>query len=237
MAQSPPPTLRHRTALVRVLGDLMPTPVAESSQPFAERLGQWLDFKDGLALFAVLEGEATAAAEAPSASPPATSASLWKAFARVRDTLSASIAKVAMPAQPSANGAADFAPYRQYYLAHQRDMAANIASLRASARAALARQSPELKQLAALDAVLDKAWLTRETSLLAKVPAMLAERFEQHRNAHQTDDPARGQPPGHWLTTFCEEMRATLLAELELRLQPVQGLIAALDHEVKESLE
>jgi hypothetical protein len=31
---------------------------------------------------------------------------------------------------------------------------------------------------------------------------------------------------------FCRELQAVLLAELDLRLQPVAGLIAALDHEV-----
>jgi len=257
MAQSSPPTLRHRSALVRVLGDLTPTAVPESNQPFAERLGLWLDFKDGLALFAVLQGDATAAAEGPSAAPPAQSAALWKAFARVRDALTESIAKMdvspagtapmqpATPPPASANGAADFAPYRQYYRDQQRDMAASIASLRATVCAALSRQSPSLKQLAALDAVLDKALLTRESSLLATIPGLLAKRFEQRYDAHRAalektqtpDAPDQWLQPGNWLALFCEEMRAALLAELELRLQPVKGLIAALDHEVTESLE
>lgn len=256
MAQSPPPTLLHRSALVRVLCDLTQAAVPESPQPFAERLGQWLDFKDGLALFAVLDGNAPAA-KAPSAAPPAQSAALWKAFARVRDSLTESISKQSVPetgpapAQPtswspaSANAAADFALYRQYYLAEQRKMTASIAPLRATVRAALSKHSPALARLAALDAVLDKALLSREAGLLATVPARLAKRFAQRYDAHRAaleqtgtaDDPDRWLQPGGWLALFHEEMRAVLLAELELRLQPVRGLIAALDHEVTESLE
>ena len=39
------------------------------------------------------------------------------------------------------------------------------------------------------------------------------------------------QPDG-WLALFRKDLRAVLLAELALRLQPVEGLIAALDNEV-----
>ncbi|SIT30100.1 DUF3348 domain-containing protein [Achromobacter sp. MFA1 R4] len=35
-------------------------------------------------------------------------------------------------------------------------------------------------------------------------------------------------PPGAWLDTFRADMRAVLLAELDVRLQPVEGLLAAL---------
>jgi Protein of unknown function (DUF3348) len=34
--------------------------------------------------------------------------------------------------------------------------------------------------------------------------------------------------PGGWLSAFCIEMRELLLAELEVRLQPVVGMINAL---------
>ena len=34
-------------------------------------------------------------------------------------------------------------------------------------------------------------------------------------------------PPGPWLERFRQEMRGLLLAELDLRLQPVEGLLEA----------
>jgi len=40
--------------------------------------------------------------------------------------------------------------------------------------------------------------------------------------------PAAAVTPGAWLDTFRADMRAVLLAELDVRLQPVEGLLAAL---------
>ncbi|KAE8755722.1 DUF3348 family protein, partial [Paraburkholderia madseniana] len=34
--------------------------------------------------------------------------------------------------------------------------------------------------------------------------------------------------PGTWLNTFRKDMQSVLLAELDVRLQPVEGLLAAL---------
>lgn len=249
MARELPRTPFNRSTLVRVLAGLAVADVPESNQPFAERLGQWLDFKDALSLSSVLGANAAGAADVQCS---AESAALWKACTRVRHALVESITRdgvlkpAAAPANLSAASraamecAADFAPYQQYYLARQRDMTANIASLRATVRATLAKQSPSLKRLAALDAVLDKAMAAREGSLLATVPGLLAKRFEQLFKAQQAtqleaqtaDDPERWLQPGGWLAAFCEEMQAVLLAELDLRLQPVKGLIAALDNEV-----
>ena len=106
-------------------------------------------------------------------------------------------------------------------------------------RAGLAQRAPALRQLAALDGVLDQALAPRERSLLATVPQLLGRRFEQlhqaHRNALSTpDDPARWLQPGAWLHTFCQDMRVVLRAELELRLQPVAGLLEALNEVTKQ---
>ncbi|WP_175224840.1 DUF3348 family protein, partial [Achromobacter ruhlandii] len=41
--------------------------------------------------------------------------------------------------------------------------------------------------------------------------------------------PALSAPtPGAWLETFRKDMRSVLLAELDVRLQPVEGLLATL---------
>ena len=168
-------------------------------------------------------------------------------FARVRNFLAESIVndgvlnpgparvKLPLPALDAATeSAADFDPYHRYYLAHQRDMGSSIAALRANARAALAGRSPSLKQLADLDAVLEQALGARERNLLATVPLLLAKRFAHLHAAHVAaivegaDDVQRWLQPGGWLTAFCKDLRAVLLAELELRLAPVAGLIEAL---------
>ncbi len=252
MAQGLPRTRFNSSGLVRALAELTATETSEARQSFAERLGQWLDFKDSLALYAALNAGAPAAQHAGAAVTERAAAR--QSFARVRAALAASIATDGLPGPgeaplesrapappPSAGSAADFAPYHRAYLARQRDMSASIGPLRASVRAALSRRSPAMKRLAGLDAVLEQGLAGRERELLATVPVLLGRRFEQLYGAHQAgpgevaaaDEPAPGRQPGGWLATFRADMQAVLLAELELRLQPVAALIAALDNEME----
>lgn len=233
-----------------MLGDLAVADVPDSRQSFAERLAQWLGFTDALALFPALGADAANVAAGRSAAPGG--ADIRKEFARVHAALVGSItadrepepghARPDLPtAAPGAalEGGADFSPWHRLYLAHQRDMNASIAPLRTKVRAALSRQSPSLKRLAAVDAVLDQALAARERKLLATVPSLLARRFarlyEAHRaaqaEAQAADEPARWMQPGGWLAVFRSEMQTVLLAELEARLQPITGLIEALGNE------
>lgn len=248
MARGSPRTSFDSSRLIRALSDLVSTDATPPRQSFADRLGQWLDFADAIALFSALNGSTDAAGGPATAEHPA----LRDEFARVRGALLDSIntdgvltpgkARIRLPApawHASTPGAADYLPYHRYYLAHQRDMGAAIAPLRASVRAGLAQRAPALRQLAALDGVLDQALAPRERSLLATVPQLLGRRFEQlhqaHRNALTTpDDPARWLQPGAWLHTFCQDMRVVLRAELELRLQPVAGLMDALNEVTRQ---
>nr|MBL8410417.1 DUF3348 domain-containing protein [Dechloromonas sp.] len=238
--------------LVRVLASLAVAEVGESKLSFAERLGQWLDFTDAMSLFSALnEGAGGASA----ATKQGADAALFAEFDRVRRSLAESIttdgvlnpgrARIKLPTpapNASPESAADFSPYHRYCLAHQRDMGAAIAPLRAAARTVLAARSPALKQLATLDAVLEQALANRERNLLASVPLLLAKRFGNLYKAHraawegpvETDDPALWMQPEGWLAGYCGEMQAVLLAELDVRLQPVAGLVEALGKEVTE---
>ncbi len=243
MAYGLPGTSLNSARLVRVLANLAVADVVEAKQSLAERLGQWLDFTDAMALFSALNGNA------PVTKTKASDSSVQGEFARVRTTLADSItmdgvlnpgrARIKLPT-PAPNApvesAADFSPYHRYYQAHQRDMNAAIGPLRANVRAVLASGSPALQRLAALDAVLEQALATRERNLLATLPLLLAKRFGHLYKAHQEalgdrldlDDPEMWMRPGGWLAMYCRDMQAVLLAELEVRLQPVAGLIEAL---------
>ncbi|MBS1131075.1 MAG: hypothetical protein H6R16_2077 [Proteobacteria bacterium] len=235
----------NRSALVRVLSDTLPE-APDPKYDFGERLGQWLDFSDALTLFSVLNTEAgkgTSTGQADSDLPAQ--------LARLRRNLNDSIhndgvfsantdtpARIPFPTPlPNATpeNAADFSPYHRYYLAHQRDMNAAITALRANARKALASQSAAGRQLAELDAAFEKFLADRERNLLANIPIMLAKRFNQYYTEHRaalsegcTDDPATWAQAGGWLEAFCQDAQTVLLTELELRLKPVTGLIAAL---------
>lgn len=243
-------TTFNRSGLVRILSEITPEPV-DPKYDFGERLGQWLDFSDALALFSALNADAARHAPSPASGAAAHASPLAEQLDRVRETLGASIrndgvftegsARIRFPTplpQATAKEAADFSPYHRYYLAHQRDMASAIAALRGNARKALAARSPAHRQLAELDANFDNILIARERNLLGNIPILLARRFAQRHQEYQAalppdanDDPAHWTAPGSWLEAFCQDTQAMLLAELDLRLKPAAGLIAALGQE------
>ncbi|MBS1191566.1 MAG: hypothetical protein H6R10_3358 [Rhodocyclaceae bacterium] len=252
MALASPHPSFNRSTLVRCLSGLEVGDAGESKQSFAARLGTWFDLSDAISLSAALRPAAGAGSPAAAVSPGRSS--VGEEFARVRAALIESIGpddvlmagnariKFPLPATGTAiDGAADFSPYHRYYLAHQREMEAGIGPLRARVRAALSGFSPALRQLAALDAVLEEAFWARERSLLGAVPLLLEKRFEHWRGTHlaflaetqATDAPERWIQPGGWLAGFCGDMQRVLRAELDLRLQPVAGLVEALGNEEK----
>lgn len=229
MAQASPRP--HRSPLVRLLAELAAMAPPGPAPDLAEGLGQWLDFKGALSLASVLKADAATGDSGPAAAS-ADAPALREALARVRGGLSAAFSRDAvLDSAPAGNEPAAFAPYRQYYLARQRDMAGQVAALRAAARTALSRQSTSRRRLAMLDAVLEKAMAAREAGLLATLPGLLERRFTQLGRAHPLTGPGSPAQPEGWQATFRDELREVLLAELELRLQPVAGLIAALDNE------
>ena len=98
-----------------------------------------------------------------------------------------------------------------------------IAPLRDHVRQTLSRISPKLRQLAALDAVLEQLLAPRAQLLLPEVASLMERRFE-----HLAQSDAAG-----WPEAFAKDWRLALLAELDLRLEPVAGLIEALNKELK----
>lgn len=207
---------------------------ASPQATIAQRLGQWLDWTDAIPLSAVLAGGA-AAVPAPAARAAADARLARAALARVRADLTRAITGDAVfaAARPAAAGDAatdtgaeesrrdPFEPYRRACQTLQRAMAGRIAPLRQQARAALGQASPGLARLAALDAVMDEWLAPRERSLLASVPTLLERRCEQLRQRWPQD----------WAARLGPEVQDVLLAELDVRLQPVEGLIEALGQE------
>ena len=229
--------------------------VEASRQDFAERLGLWLGVFDGITLHAAHQSIKTLVEEKPSDAPSARTFAVEEEFHRVRSALvKAVIASSASPAgekrvgnpvpQPGAATATDagYAPYHQRYLDQQRHMATRIDALRARVRQAIAKGSPQFAQLASFDAVMDQMLGGREKKLLATVPVLLERRFGHLRKTHQIglaaaqqqDDPALWAQPGGWLDVFGKELQEVLLAELEVRMQPVVGLIEAFSNEGKK---
>ncbi|WP_017461761.1 DUF3348 family protein [Dyella ginsengisoli] len=207
------PTVRGPT-FIRLLARLAELDVAAPGSSLPEQLGQWLDWKHALSLAAALDSR-PAVPEHAATVPDDLSAECTRA----RETLLAALRHDPLLASGTpAAGESDFAPYRQVCLARQRAAQATVGRLRGRLRDALMAASPEQARLAEVDAVMEVALTPREHSLLAKVPALLERRFESHRGAGQT----------HGLDAFRREMQSVLLAELDLRFQPVDALLAAL---------
>ncbi len=226
----------------------------DPGEAFAEKLGQWIHFADAITLSAVLSEGMTSPAGMQPGTRAAALAAAEAEFTRTKASLQQAIvqscspipgrARLSLPAPPidlPVDVAAAYVPYRRFYEAHQRDMEMRLQPLRRNVRDALALASPRLGKLADLDATLEKILHERERQFLARVPALLKKRFEQLFGEHQqaladtgqADQPAGWMQAGAWLARFCNDMQMLLLAELELRLQPVTGLMEAFKQETQ----
>jgi len=245
----------NSSKLIRLLAGLAVTDTGHAPQALAERLGPWLDWTDAIALSTVLNAPLAPPA-ARRSDGPRPHAAAAEACRRVRTDLAQAMAKAgqALTAQAGPKPAAaatvapraetaDFLPYRQHCLAQQRAMDRRIGPLREQVRALAAGHSPRLGQLAALDAVMDQALAARERHVLSSVPQLLEKHFHRLHQAHlahqamvserqQAGACNPGIQPAGWMDNFLNDMHAVLLAELDSRLQPVEGLIAALANEV-----
>ena len=217
------------SALVTLLSRLTDIEVPEPRQGFADRLSRWLTWTDAILLSAALHG---GAATAPSGARGCDDSEEGECT-RVRTALANAIADETRGAATETGAA--FTPYRRRYVAMQQAMESSIGPLRARLRAALAARSPAMARLAAMDAVMDQVLGAREHSLLSRVPVLLEKHFKR---LHQTDqaalrdtqpagEPDRGIQPGEWLNVFGKDMHSVLLAELDIRMQPAEGLLEA----------
>lgn len=245
MVQAPQRPAVSGPTLVRLLARLTDTDVPASSQSLSDQLSQWLGWTDAIALSTALNGNPPAVASGARASEGAEGE-----CARVRESLAATIDSDSLLGVPRRRGVAsraasmsaqsasaetevDLADFRQRYLAMQQAMETAIGNLRGRLRGMLAAKTPEMTRLAVVDAIMEKSLGARERSLLAAVPGMLGTHFERLRKAAQTDEEALAQAQGtgkapRWLDTFRKDARSVLLAEMEIRFQPVEGLLAAL---------
>ncbi|MDB5877744.1 MAG: hypothetical protein JWQ41_1158 [Variovorax sp.] len=207
------------SALVGLLTRLTDARFPESSQSISERLSQWLGWTDAISLSSVLGATNKKAPSASMAAPSAEEAEVR----RVRETL----LKLLADEGAALRTATDFSPYRRRYVSRQQTMESAIAPLRTRLQAALVARSPALAQLAAVDAVMAQALGAHEVRLLATIPTLLEKHFTRLRRA-QADQVDPDVSPDIWLDGFDRDMQSVLFAELDIRLQPIEGLLEAL---------
>ncbi|MGT2475860.1 DUF3348 domain-containing protein [Paraburkholderia terrae] len=252
MVQAPQRTAVSGPTLVRLLARLTAADVPASSQSLSDQLSQWLGWTDAIALSTALNSAPPAVA-----SGARGAGSVEHECARVRASLADAIAGDSMLAprrrrsaaqahaqnaqQPEAE--ANYADFRQCYLALQQSMETRIGSLRGRLRSMVAAQTSEMTRLAVVDAIMERSLGARERSLFGAVPGLLSGHFERLRQAAQDERDAldavaatatsaesqvAAARPGAWLDVFRKDMQSVLLAELDIRFQPVEGLLAAL---------
>lgn len=189
---------------IRLLARIADRPFAPPGLAPAGRLGEWIDWPRAVTLSRALD---EAPAEAGNGEP-AGAGELAAECARVRAGLAADIDKG--PDRAAADSG--FAPFQQHVQKLQRAMQSATGRLRGDLRERLAAGSARQARLAEVDAAMEAVLSPRESTLLAALPGLLGAHFE------------RGQQPD----TFRRELRELLRAELDLRFQPVEGLLAAL---------
>jgi hypothetical protein len=225
---------------IRQLARMTDVNVTPTQQSLAQRLSQWLDWTHSIALSTALDGKPAAGIGAASPSVHIEEEECALARAALAKAIRGDVANTTDPAArpaPTAEGdtVIDYAPFRQRYLAMQRSMQSTTGRLRGRLRDRLAEGTVDMARLAEVDAVMERALSPREQTLLAAVPSLLGEYFERLRQAADTpvaDETASQDKPAAasraWLDMFCRDMQSVLLAELDLRFQPVDGLLAAL---------
>ncbi|MCC4620116.1 DUF3348 domain-containing protein [Xanthomonas cassavae CFBP 4642] len=242
MAKAAPRAPFSGPAFIRLLARLSDARVAQSHHALADRLSQWIDWTRAVAVSKALDGKLPATADLPEPRPLdahacarvraglATSsvADLDALVARLRaDTRSAAASQEA-PAPP------DYAPFRQHYLAMQRGMRTATGDLRGRLRDLLVLVSADMARLAEVDAVMELTLSPREQTLLNTVPGLLGTHFERLRDAAHAPGSAAGSEAAPravsdgWLDIFRMDMQSVLLAELDVRFHPIEGLLAAL---------
>jgi len=218
------------STLVSLLASWVQVDARAPRQDIAERLGMWLNVGDAITLHAAHQTIRVPAATVAASAQAQLADECQQVHAALASTL------VSVPLPEGAVADATFAPYHQRYLDLQRHMALRTEALREQVRQALTQAAPKLAQLAALDVVMEQALGAREQRLLASVPVLLEQRFGQlcQGSPSPSEDDALtiAAAAVNGLGVFVRDMRAVLLAELDVRMQPIQGMVEAFNSEL-----
>lgn len=218
-----------RSRLHRLLSDWSSPPTTGASTDAARLWASWLQPLQAVQLQAGLDAVEAAALAAPQ--PP--SAGQLRGFQlevdRIRGAWQGAVDPAELaPDEPAAVAAVEarwpghaalsgFDRYRRVHLEWQRQMAAMVDPLRAQVRRAWARAGGRWQRLASLDVLVESLLQVPDARAMAQLPAWLQVRYDHWM--------ADGSSPGEGITHFFADWQALVDAELELRLQPVQGLL------------
>ena len=198
MTRALPRASLYSASLVRFLTENALLSPARQAEDVGQKLGDWLDFRQAIALHGVLNPETAANAQATPLpahvqrmaliAPEALAQHVDKVRAQLVESITqgapagSGLARIDMPApvlEEPVEIKTAFEPYRRFVAAHQRQMENTLRNLRAQLRLQLSKRGSAGQQLAALDTAFENILAERESALLAKTSKLLEKRFVQ----------------------------------------------------------
>ena len=251
MIQTLSSTLLDRSRLVSLLTELSPNKLSAADYNLAERLGHLLGLSGSINLAQALRPKPQQELVAASSNAEGLSEQVLVARKRMMQRISRSFDHQPNELQnkvPTANVAIRAAalltydPYQRFYNTYQVEIGVEVQNLRTTVRKEVSGVSVQLAQLAELDNTLEQSLAVHNRKLFSVTPKMLEQRFKTLLREHQQSstqevapDPKDWLVSGAWLDLFYRDMRELLLAEFDVRLQPVFGLLEALNEHTKTS--
>jgi hypothetical protein len=216
--------------LIRSLQGLAPEGFERPQQDVAQQLGDWLSAVDSIQLDGALQAIQAFAAQTRSAGQPVDVQAMQELLARARRDLQAQIVVASQPTAAEDEPELDYSAHHKRYQDLQKQMGNRVTLCRAQLRQAMSKGSPRLRQLVAMDAVMEKLFGEREQRLMGAVPVLLEKRFLALRE--QTANESGGSALAQ---AFAQDMQAMLDAELQARWLPLQGLLEAAQEDIKKT--
>lgn len=227
MTKVPQRTSVQGPIFIRLLAGLSEADIAHAPLSLSERLSQWIDWTRAVAVSRALDGRLPAV----DGEGPAFDHAQDMECAKARHAIDTRIGEWRPPASSDDAGriAVDYSPFHRHCLEMQRAMQTATGRLRGQLREMLARQSVEMARLAEMDTVMELILSPREQALLATVPALLGQHFQRLQAVADPADPAlASSTAAACLERFRHDLQSVLRAELDVRFQPIDALLAAL---------
>lgn len=242
--------------LMRQLARFDVPDIPSSDDHILQRLAVMMDFGASMKLAALhdeLQGQAFESADTQADAGQLREA-VFDAHARMVRTVvdsytpDAGLSRLRLPSLDESRPLeflATFEPYHRFYAAHQREFEMRVNALQLRVRELASAISPDMARLVVLDETMRGILSGYSRKTLATIPELLGRRFDRLIGDQRTDDAevdsaprvqvlAAWTAPDGWLGRFQEEMRELLLAELDLRLMPILGLLEATTLEVED---
>ena len=211
------PLAGQGSTLLQLANELADLRVPAGAPALADRLSHWLSWTDAIALASALQEPAQAAG------CPAVE-TFQDELRRLRDVHAVPLTEVprgvtpsrALPPGKQQPEQIDWPTFKRRYQARQQAMETAIVALRERMRTAVRQRG--MTRLAAVDAVMERVLGDQERPRLGLIPSWVERR-------HRRDPVTAADTVSD---SALQEIDAFLQAELDHRLQPLEGLLAAL---------